>query len=72
MCGCGDHFQRAFPAKLVLKVYFDRDRRAAPLDHLTDANEFNICLCCGQFEAQLTPSELEELRRDAELPEVRR
>lgn len=70
MCGCGEHFQKTFPARLTLKVYFDRGRKAVPLDHLTDTNVFNICLCCGLFEAQLKPSELEELRRDTGLAEA--
>jgi hypothetical protein len=62
-CGCGEKFQRVFPATSSFAVYFDAKRKTAPVSWRAD--ELAVCLCCGEIFAHVPDAPLTELRRDA-------
>ena len=62
-CGCGEKFQRVFPAISNFAVYFDAKRETAPVNWRAD--ELAVCLCCGEISAHVPDTALAELRRDA-------
>jgi hypothetical protein len=62
-CGCGERFQRTFPAADNFAVYFDAKRTTFPVSWRAD--ELVVCLCCGEILAHVPDAVLEELRRDA-------
>ena len=62
-CGCGEKFQRVFPAQNRFAVYFDAQRTTTPASWRS--NELAVCLCCGEITASVPADALSELRRDA-------
>ena len=62
-CGCGEKFQRVFPAQNNFAVYFDAQRTTTPASWRS--NELAVCLCCGEITASVPADVLSELRRDA-------
>ncbi len=62
-CGCGEQFQRVFPATVKYTVYFDETRETNPLRW--EAKELVACVICGRIESGVPDTELQELRRGA-------
>ncbi len=63
VCGCGEQFQRVFPAANNFAVYFDAKRITFPVSWRSE--EVAVGLCCGEIVASVPNAALEELRRDA-------
>jgi hypothetical protein len=62
-CDCGENFQRVFDATADFAVYFDADRKTAPL--LWTQEGMTICINCGGIISRVPDTELQELRRGA-------
>ena len=62
-CGCGEKFQRVFPAANSFAIYFDAKRKTVPVSWR--AEEVAVCLCCGEIVTHVPEAALTELRRDA-------
>jgi len=61
-CGCGEKFQRVFPAANCFAVYFNSERNTNPVSWRAD--ELSVCLCCGEIISHVPETALTELRRD--------
>jgi hypothetical protein len=62
-CDCGERFQRVFDATIEFAVYFDGERRTAPL--LWKQEGITVCINCGNITSSVPEVELQELRRGA-------
>jgi hypothetical protein len=62
-CDCGERFQRIFDSTNEFAVYFDAQRRTAPL--LWKQEGLSVCINCGDITSRVPDAELQELRRGA-------
>jgi hypothetical protein len=62
-CDCGERFQRVFDATTDFALYFDAERRTAPL--LWKQDGMTVCVNCGDITNRVPDAELQELRRGA-------
>jgi hypothetical protein len=63
MCDCGERFQRVFDSANEFTVYFDAERRTAPIRWKEDG--LRVCVNCGEITIRVPDVELQELRRGA-------
>ena len=59
----GETFQRVFDSENLFKVYFDAERRTAPIEWKEDG--IRVCIGCGEMTSCTPDSVLLELRRGA-------